>query len=392
MGNHVSKSKKVKVYNSRDINDNNLNNQSKNKPKIMITVNNNNFDDNFDDNLLSEYSYNDIDEDDNINDKNNINKNINDKNINAIDEIKLSSSDTINDNIDEIKLSSSDSSNDENKSEHTNDIINILEYEIYQNNSRNVELSVPLNISSTEMISAIKSKPNKYKHYINASKSKKLCCIFCNSYDNTPHALGDPAKNDGILTYLNTKHLGYETHLYHDIKRNDFVNIFTEYVKEQKNINRSQILIYYIGHGVKTFDRNGDESDGYDECLYFKDGTVIDDKLFDIIDDNIDKCSSNKLYLISDCCHSGTIWDIPLEYKNVVTLSASMDHETAKQDVIEFSKGGNRALIHGIFTYYFWKYYVLGGDNLMNKLSDSLKNYRQQPVSNIDFAKQEFVL
>jgi hypothetical protein len=62
-----------------------------------------------------------------------------------------------------------------------------------------------------------------------------------------------------------------------------------------------------------------------------------------------------KTLLMNDCCHSESIWDIPtdpvkaLEFPaNIVSASASLDDESAKQGTV----GGDS---QGLFTYYFCK-------------------------------------
>ncbi len=70
----------------------------------------------------------------------------------------------------------------------------------------------------------------------------------------------------------------------------------------------STVLIYYSGHGSRTPDTNGDEIDGYDETLVPWD---YGSKHKFIVDDEIHRWLSmlkaNKVILIFDSCHSGTM-------------------------------------------------------------------------------------
>jgi hypothetical protein len=67
-----------------------------------------------------------------------------------------------------------------------------------------------------------------------------------------------------------------------------------------------QLLLYYSGHGSRVRDRNGDEADGWDECLCphdSPDDAIIDDTLWDLFQL---KKEEVQLQVVFDCCHSGT--------------------------------------------------------------------------------------
>jgi hypothetical protein len=71
------------------------------------------------------------------------------------------------------------------------------------------------------------------------------------------------------------------------------------------------------GHGTKLRDDSGDEDDGYDEALvpldYEEAGLLQDDDLFDILINQLPE----GVYMLSlmDCCHSGTMLDLPYIFK-----------------------------------------------------------------------------
>jgi hypothetical protein len=76
-----------------------------------------------------------------------------------------------------------------------------------------------------------------------------------------------------------------------------------------------QLYAHYAGHGIGTPDNNGDEIDGRDECLVPKNytrGYIRDDDIALLIRD-LHKTS--KLDMCFDCCHSGTICDLPYNYE-----------------------------------------------------------------------------
>lgn len=77
------------------------------------------------------------------------------------------------------------------------------------------------------------------------------------------------------------------------------------------------IFLHYSGHGTKLQDDNGDEGDGYDEALcprdYQTSGMIRDDDLYEILV----KALPDGVHMVSlmDCCHSGTIMDLPYIFK-----------------------------------------------------------------------------
>ena len=68
-----------------------------------------------------------------------------------------------------------------------------------------------------------------------------------------------------------------------------------------------------LGHGGKLRDQDGDEKDGYDETLvpldYNSAGQIRDDDLYKILVRPL----KEGVYAtcIMDCCHSGTVLDLP---------------------------------------------------------------------------------
>lgn len=95
-----------------------------------------------------------------------------------------------------------------------------------------------------------------------------------------------------------------------------YSNIINQILKLTENLqNGDKLYFHYSGHGTQILDINGDETDGYDECLvpldYEEKGFITDDILREILADRIPNgvCLSGVL----DCCNSGTGFD--LRYK-----------------------------------------------------------------------------
>jgi len=77
------------------------------------------------------------------------------------------------------------------------------------------------------------------------------------------------------------------------------------------------IFLHYSGHGTKLRDDDGDESDGYDEALVPRDfqtsGMILDDDLYELLIKNLP--DGVHMTSLMDCCHSGTIMDLPYLFK-----------------------------------------------------------------------------
>lgn len=137
-----------------------------------------------------------------------------------------------------------------------------------------------------------------------------------------------------------------------DIYQPTRMNIITHLnnlINETSNL--SEIWIHYSGHGsniINKNDKNENNSEKKDQLMvpvdYLKNGFIKDDELLDII-----KNSKCRTMIIADCCHSGTIFDLPfsfqyndeenimkeiknsnieLENKNIFMYSACNDEET----------------------------------------------------------------
>jgi|UniRef100_A0A6C0INB2 metacaspase-1 len=82
----------------------------------------------------------------------------------------------------------------------------------------------------------------------------------------------------------------------------------------QSATSDDEVWIHYSGHGISDTDRNNDETDGKDELMvpvdYRESGCILDDTLRDLL-----RRTQCTIFITQDCCHSGTIWDLPYVYK-----------------------------------------------------------------------------
>lgn len=87
------------------------------------------------------------------------------------------------------------------------------------------------------------------------------------------------------------------------------------------------LFFHYSGHGTSTRDTSGDERDGRDEMICPVDfdtaGGIVDDDLFRILCAKLPAGAA--LNCLFDCCHSGTILDLPNLYKFGTTSYAKVE-------------------------------------------------------------------
>lgn len=105
------------------------------------------------------------------------------------------------------------------------------------------------------------------------------------------------------------------------------MNIFRELISlANQSRNCEEVWIHYSGHGSYMRDYNGDEKDGRDEVIVPVDsqnGLLRDDELNYLI--NRMKC---RCYVVMDCCHSGTILDLPYS----IDYNREMDEYKIKKE------------------------------------------------------------
>ena len=124
------------------------------------------------------------------------------------------------------------------------------------------------------------------------------------------------------------------------ISQDDLMHLIVDFIETLRP--NDQVFFHFSGHGGQLPDRNGDESDALDECIYAPDlSPVVDDDLRLALVDSLP--DGAKLVAIMDCCHSGTGMDLPFVKKrfgistenyqattnDVWCISACRDQQTA---------------------------------------------------------------
>jgi hypothetical protein len=107
------------------------------------------------------------------------------------------------------------------------------------------------------------------------------------------------------------------------------------------------LFFHYSGHGTQVEDKDGDEVDGFDEAIVCLDEKLItDDEMHELM--VVPLPESCRLTSIYDCCHSGTILDLPYLYKCDGNIEVVTDERHKKAAMALFKAGmtyqsGNKA-------------------------------------------------
>lgn len=216
-------------------------------------------------------------------------------------------------------------------------------------------------------------KPNSF------TPDSNSCFICCNSYVTERYKLGVGPINDAITVAANHKYMGYTVYFIH----NQHHTLFLEYLRIFLQKVDKYLTVFFAGHGAQVVDTSGDESDGYDEVMVFDSGYIVDDDLAIYLQ----KYSLGKAHtiLLSDCCHSGTIWDIPEDIRkaksfpaNLMSVSSSSDSQTSKQTELDSN-------LQGVFTFNLWTL-------VRNKPSITVVEAQKILNHEMRMYKQEFVM
>ena len=89
------------------------------------------------------------------------------------------------------------------------------------------------------------------------------------------------------------------------------------------------LFLHYSGHGSQVRDESGDETSGMDQTLvpvdYQENGQIIDDWIFGTV--VMPLPTGVSMFCVMDCCHSGSIMDLPYEIAMTPELLGSEDRE-----------------------------------------------------------------
>jgi len=136
--------------------------------------------------------------------------------------------------------------------------------------------------------------------------------------------------------------------------KNNIKNAITDMVEWANNNPNSELWFSYSGHGYYITDQSGDEIDGKDEVICpINPGGVVEIITDDWLKANfIDKLNDDvKLFILMDCCHSGTVFDIQEENpdninKRIVMISGCRDNQVSMDAYFRDEQSFQGALTH----------------------------------------------
>lgn len=154
---------------------------------------------------------------------------------------------------------------------------------------------------------------------------KKHALLIGINYINQPNMRLNGCINDvrRMASFLKSRH-GFTdneiTILTDDTRRTDLtktgiMNQLMILALRSKRFDLDYCYVHYSGHGTYVFDKNRDELDGFDEGIvstdFFRAGCIDDDTLYSVMTKFNPK---TKVVCMFDCCHSGSILDLPVAY------------------------------------------------------------------------------
>lgn len=136
----------------------------------------------------------------------------------------------------------------------------------------------------------------------------KLLSIAVNDYPNTDRNLSG-AINDSRVWTRWFKAWGWQLEtLWDEEATGDQILAAIERLMQQARPG-DRVAIHFSGHGSQLADLSGEESDFLDECYcpwdVVEHGPIRDDQLYRLFQR---RAEGVRLYLIADCCHSGSIY------------------------------------------------------------------------------------
>ena len=100
------------------------------------------------------------------------------------------------------------------------------------------------------------------------------------------------------------------------------------------------LFVHYSGHGSQVKDTSGDEASGMDQTMvpvdYQRAGQIIDDWIFEALVLPLPKGAT--MFCVMDCCHSGSIMDLPFEIAITNELAAAANQSQLEEMDLEENK------------------------------------------------------
>lgn len=175
---------------------------------------------------------------------------------------------------------------------------------------------------------------------INSCNKKFALVIGINYNDTHSQLLGCINDANHLKNFLTTKG-GYlpsnilmlaDDNINIQPTKQNILDAFNVLVNKATNEGFNELWISYSGHGSYVTDTNSDETDGRDEVIcpvdYKSAGMISDDYIYDNFVCKLpDTCT---LFSLMDCCHSGTVYDLPYLYTTSLVTNNTKNSHVAK--------------------------------------------------------------
>jgi len=145
--------------------------------------------------------------------------------------------------------------------------------------------------------------------------NKRALLFAINNYPGTQNDLNGCINDQtDVEKMLNTSFPGFTISKFKDSQVT--TKCFKDQIRQAIAVLRPGdiLLVHYSGHGTYTYDKSGDEADGYDEAVYLFDGMVIDDDIGNALENIPDGAI---VVLLFDSCFSGTVTRNPVKNRFV---------------------------------------------------------------------------
>lgn len=264
--------------------------------------------------------------------------------------------------------------------------------------------------------------------------SRYALTIGC-SYRGSSMQLNGTINDAQNMTKL-LKSMNYDVIFMNDnlAKNNQYYPTMNNILIQLKNILQKSkagddVVIFFAGHGIQSLLKKNtpEEKDGFDEAIIPVDVSYNQKKKqFNniIVDDTINKwlrsfsVKGSRVFLLFDCCHSGTMCDLkytfdfnnnnilsvdeipdqledktnPIE-ATVITLSGCQDNQVSLETVIKFDGSNTKqGLLTSAFIYAIRSKPSISNDvfALLKNVLSRTRKYNQQPKvsSNLPLHKQ----
>jgi hypothetical protein len=169
---------------------------------------------------------------------------------------------------------------------------------------------------------------------------KKVAFLCVNTYTSYRLNLGVDPINDAVLLAKCLKRYEFEVYFMHNPHARNFLKYLDVFFKATSG----QLVVYYVGHGT-SLSESGNQAE---EAFIFDDGRIPEDELVKHLIEN--KTESGSVTLITDACHTGTIWDIQEGSVRGTALPPNVLSLSAYNDAGLTRTAGEDRSGRGIFT------------------------------------------